>query len=96
MGFTIKTIFPHLNLSDEETRLHRLCVGRNVKSSYQSIYKSLPDKVDEDGYSVYQYPEEFKVQAERVIKRYLKKNNLVPIRRVRKRIPVTAYRAVVD
>ena len=93
MSFTVKTIFPPTPLSDEDVRKHRLTVGRNIRNSWKARFGTLPLKVEEDAFQVFEYPAEFKNTAETIVKRYLIKYNL-PVKPKRKRIQAQKYQEI--
>lgn len=93
MSFTVKSIFPQLALNEEETRQHRLIVGRNIYHSWMARFGYPPPKIGEDSFEVCCYPDEFKTKAVALIGRYIKKYNL-PAKAKRKRIGATASQRI--
>lgn len=83
MGFTVKEIFPKVDMDIDSLLTHRLRVGINVKSSWMTTRGKPLSKIKEDGFAVCLYPDDFKIDAKRVVKRYLTKYNLVVKKRRR-------------
>lgn len=82
---TIKQLFPLL--SDK----HRLWLGKSVASSFIATYKRNPEKVDEDGLKVYDYPQLFHRKIETIFNRFRKKvkvKQTKPAKKMRKRRPL--------
>src|SRR5688500_3015382 len=71
MSFTVKQIFPPLNLPDEVANRHRMAVGMRVRDSWNARYDNSPPKIDEEGVLVNSYDDALKDQASRIIKKYV-------------------------
>lgn len=92
MSFTVKDIFPALNLSQDELNKHRMAVGTGVRDSWIDLHKSPPPKIEEEGHMVCSYHDEFRLRAEAVIARYIAKTFATPKKRPRRR--VTGYEKI--
>lgn len=65
---TIKQVYPEMPIE------HRLSFGKNVISCFKELHHSVPPKIEEDGFQVCDYPDQFiKDRFPLLIKRYKKK-----------------------
>ena len=70
--FTVKQIFPQLKLSSEETNKARCTIGRFIYMVYRASFRLYPQRTEEDGRQVRNYPEEFRAQAKKIVLKRLK------------------------
>lgn len=74
--FTISNLFQKLALDEPELTIHKQRVGISVRDSYKTVNGHSPEKVEENGLLVFQYPDSFKERASKVYRRYLRNNKL--------------------
>lgn len=100
MSFTVKQIFPAINIPEEGIKELRMAVGMGIRDSWIDLHKSPPPKVEEDGYLACSYDDSFKKRAVAIITRYLAKHQtseakpVEPLRKKRPRRQAMGYTKV--
>lgn len=96
MSFTIKSIFPSLNVPEDVLNKHRMAVGMRIRDSWNARYDYPPLKIDEDGQQVNQYEDHFIDRAKTIIKGYLAEiaKPLEKKKRRRRKAPIKTYEKV--
>lgn len=74
MSFTIKSIFPSLNVPEDVLNKHRMAVGMRIRDSWNARYDYPPLKIDEDGQQVNQYEDTLLIGQKQLLKGILPKS----------------------
>lgn len=85
MPFTIKKLFGRVDLPEDQLREHRFKVGISIKNSWWNRTFTNTEKIEEDGFSVCVYPDQFERYAKRIADRYIT-GKALPLKPKRKRV----------